>query len=323
MKKSGFRISLFVLTLLISFVWITENALAAKLLEIRTGKKSGFTRLVFQFETPPRFQVQGKSAPGQLTIIFLDTSPGSPLGKQTYADPVKAIEVNRDGSNLKAVVVHSMPHFRLKTFRLTEPHRVVFDLYPAAVAESQVKLNKLVVKESVEAASPLKKPPPLPKAEPEPPAEEPELPAATDTPPPALESKPESSASGPEATEPEPVKLPEPSPSVGKAPEKNTGTTTASLQPSNPTTTKTDSSDNESTGSAFVTFQRNMIIVLAGISIIILALIGFLMMQRKNNTPKSRPVEPVQELKTTADVMATIDARIKEKFKQYEEADRD
>jgi hypothetical protein len=70
-------------------------------------------------------------------------------------------------------------------------------------------------------------------------------------------------------------------------------------------------------------FQRNLIIVLAGISIVILALIGFLLMQKRNNAARNRPVESARELKTTADIMASIDARIKEKFKQYEQANPD
>ena len=70
-------------------------------------------------------------------------------------------------------------------------------------------------------------------------------------------------------------------------------------------------------------FLLGLILVLAGISIVILALVGFLMFQKRNNAEKNHSIESGQELKTTADVMASIDARIKEKFKQYEEANPD
>ena len=85
MKKSGSRIYPLVLALLISFICMAENAFAATLREIRTGEKSGFTRLVFQFETQPRFHVQDNTAPNQLVITFLETTSGLSPAKPTYA----------------------------------------------------------------------------------------------------------------------------------------------------------------------------------------------------------------------------------------------
>ncbi len=70
-------------------------------------------------------------------------------------------------------------------------------------------------------------------------------------------------------------------------------------------------------------FQQNLILVLAGITIVILALVGFLLFQKRNSAEKNHSIESGHELKTTADIMASIDARIKEKFKQYEEANPD
>ena len=312
-----YRILPLVLALLISFVWMAESAFAAKLREVRTGEKSGFTRLVFQFETPARFQVQDKAALNQLSILFLDTTSGLSQANQKYAEPVKNIAINPDGPHLKAVVGLSIPHYRLKTFVLTEPHRVVFDLYPAAAAESFVKLNKLVVKESAEAGSTPIAPSPLPAKEPEPPAKKPEP-----EPPVVADSQPPVSVRTPAVREPEQeLKAPEPAPPVEKESEKSLQPTSTPEQPSTQPMVKKDFSANKPRPSALGAFQRNMVIVLAGISIVILALIGLLLMQRKSNAEKSRPVEPVEELKTTADIMATIDARIKEKFKQYEEAD--
>lgn len=320
MKKSGSRILPFVLALLIPFVWMAENAFAAKLREVRIGKKSGFTRLVFQFEAPTRYQVQDKAAPSQFSITFLEATSGLSQKSHKYIDPVKTIDINQDGSRLKAVVALSIPHFRLKTFTLTEPHRVVVDLYPAATAESYVKLNKLVVKASAEAESTPKASPPAPVKEPEPPAREPE-PLTKEPEPPAVEdSQPSALESKPEILEPVQVsREPAPAPPVEKASKESRQPATAPAQPSSQPMVKKDSSANKPISSVFGTFQRNLILVLAGISIVILALIGFLLMQKKNSADKSRPVESVQELKTTADIMASIDARIKQKFKQYEE----
>ena len=327
MKKSGSRILPLVLALLIPFVWMAENAFAAKLREVRTGEKSGFTRLVFQFEAPARYQVQDKEVPSQFSITFLEATAGLSQKTQKFAGPVKNITINQDGSHLKTVVALSIPHFRLKTFTLTEPHRVVVDLYPVAAAESYVKLNKLVVKASAEAGETPTAPPPAQVKEPEPPAKElepltkePEPLTKETKPPPVEDSQLSVLESKPDVLEP--VQVPrEPAPdlSVEKASKDSRQPATAPLQSSSQPMANKDSSANKPISSAFGTFQRNLIIVLAAISIVILALIGFLLTQKKNSAEKSRPVESVQELKTTADIMASIDARIKQKFKQYEE----
>ena len=190
MKKSGFPILPLVLAMLVSFLWTAENTLAAKLLEVRTGKKSGFTRLVFQFESPPRFQVQDKATPGQFSITFLETTSGLLQISPKYVEPVENIAIRQDDSHLKAVVALSIPHFSLKPFTLTQPHRVIIDLYPAAAADTLVTLNKLVVKESAETGPTTQSPPPPPVKEPEPSAREPEPSVAKAPQPPAVESEP-------------------------------------------------------------------------------------------------------------------------------------
>lgn len=283
MKRPGSRIVLLMVALLVSFALVGEIASAAKLQKIRTGKKSGFTRLVFQFEAAPRFQVIDKAAADELSLLFLETTPGFLQPKQGYSAPVETIAIQQDGPHLKVLVSLSNPGHRLKTFTLTEPHRVVFDLYPAAAAEPLVVLNKLVIRESVEPEPPTKKPAP-PAGESEPAAIGPSQIPATVNKPAAME---------PDTKAPEPA-LP------------------AKAAPATP--------ENKPLTALFGKFQQNLILVLAGISIVILTLVGFLLLQKRNNAEKNQPIEARQELKTTADIMASIDARIKEKFKQYEEA---
>ena len=308
----------FMLALMVSFVLMAAVASAATLQEIRTGKKSDFTRLVFQFEAPPRFQVKDKAAPNELFLTFLETSSGLLQSKQNnFSAPVETIAVHQDGPHLVAVVALSIPGYRLKTFTLTEPHRVVFDLYPAAAEESLVLLNKLVIKESAEAGPTKKLPAPS--------AKESEPATIEDHPTPATESKPA-------ATEPEPK-----SQSTRTGPVRRSGSRKKPRNDGNPgnaSTRKTLDTITESSQAkaspekgamavALGKFQQNLILVLAGISIVILALVGFLLLQKRNNAEKNHPIESGQELKTTADIMASIDARIKEKFKQYEEANPD
>lgn len=303
MKRPGSRIVLLMVVLLVFFALVGEIASAAKLQEIRTGKKSGFTRLVFQFEAAPRFQVIDKAAADELSLLFIETTPGFLQAKQGYSAPVETIAIQQDGPHLKVVVSLSTPGHRLKTFTLTEPHRVVFDLYPTAVEEPLVLLNKLVIRESVEPEPPTKKPAP-PAGESEPAAIRPSQIPATVNKPAALEPD---------------TKAPEPALPAKAAPATPEGAVTAPAQPPDPSTGKT-SPENKPLTALFGKFQQNLILVLAGISIVILALVGFLLLQKRNNAEKNQPIEARQELKTTADIMASIDARIQKKFKQYEEA---
>lgn len=318
MKKSGSRIILPALALLLSFVWMAEFASAAKLQEIRTGKKSGFTRLVLQFEAPPRFQIKEQTAANQLDLVFFETTSGLLRANRNYSAPVETVAVQQNGPDLDVVVALSVPGYSLKTFVLTEPHRVVFDLYPITAEASLVVLNKLVVKASAEEGKTVEEPPP-PAAEPKPAPAAPE-PAPTEEPPPTvMEEKPAAIEPEPEATAPEAIEPEQVAPATG-TPDKKTQAATAPAQPSEGSAENKALPESKPLSAVFEAFQRNLIVVLGGISIIILALIGFLLLQKRNNAEKTQPVETGQELKTTADIMASIDMRIKEKFKQYEEA---
>ena len=318
MKKTGFRIIIPVLALLVAFVWMAASASAAKLQEIRTGKKSGFTRLVFQFEAPPRFQVKKQAAANHLDLVFFETTSGLLRTNQNYSAPVETVALQQNGSNLEVVVALSVPGYRLKRFALTEPHRVVFDLYPVAAEASLVLLNKLVVKASAEEGKAVDEPPP-PAAEPKPAPAAPETAPAEESPPTAMEEKPavtgpqpealEPEALEPEAIEPEAIEPKQADAATG-TPDKKTKATTAPAQPSEGLTENKTLPESYPLSAAIGTFQRNLIVVLGGISIVILALIGFLLLQKRNNAEKTRPVETGQELKTTADIMASIDARI-------------
>lgn len=306
------------LALILSLILMDGVASAATLQEIRIGKKGDFTRLVFQFEAPPRFQIKDNAAPNELFLTFMETSSGLLQSKQNkFSAPVENIAVHQDGPNLVAVVALSIPSYRLKTFTLTEPPRVVFDLYPVAAAESLVLLNKLVIKESSE-AEPTKISP---------------APSTKESEPATIEgTQPQTTESKPAATEPDrKVEEPKPAPSVEAAPEKSPQTAAPPAIPA-PEKTLTQSSESSlakaspkegAMAVALEKFQQNLILVLAGITIVILALVGFLLFQKRNNAEKNHSIESGQELKTTADIMASIDARIKEKFKQYEEANPD
>lgn len=309
MKKLSARILSPLLALLVSFGWFAGSASATELQKIRTGKKSDFTRLVFQFQAPTRFQVKERAAPHELSLLFLDATAGPLKTDQAHASPVEAIEVRQEGPHLKAVVALSTPGYRLKSFTLTEPHRVVVDLYPPAAGASLVLLDKLVIKESAQ-EMPADEAPAQPPAKPEtePPAVKETRPPAAKKQPAALEAQEKAGTSDNVLpAEDVPAQSPAAEPASPPIPGSSIGDTAPAAEAIPPAT-------------PYGTFQRNLIAVLAGISIVILVLVFFLLLQKRNKPGKSRPVEAGGELTTTADIMASIDARIKEKFKQYEEA---
>jgi len=304
----------FILSFLILLTFLGRPATASVLQEIRTGKYSDFTRLVFQFEAPVRFQVQDDERAGKFTITFMNTTSVLPENRlREFSAPIESVDIKRSGQHLVAAVALSFSRYGLKSFTLTGPDRIVLDLYPEMDSKSRVVLNEIVIKESI-------------KTKP-------------------IEDQSGAQASGQNAgtlkQEKREKSVPPATgqPAVPLAKQE----VEASAQPPEPSTMKTASSAKKQLQPVVVTpatqkkddtvtvrpvvktgkFQQNLITILAGISIIILALVGFLLFQKKNAAEKTAHVEAGKELKTTADIMASIDAKIKEKFKQYKESNPD
>jgi len=320
MIKSDSRTILFVLSILVLFAFISGPAAALELREIRSGIKSGFTRLVFQFEAPARYRVKGNEEQGRLSITFMETTSGLPQSRlNKFSPPIESIEVHQDGRNLVADVALSIPRYRMKAFTLSEPHRVVFDLYPVAVTKPRVLLNKLIVKESFKTQAtddiPLEKEPDSPTLGKTP--ADPEPTSAKKDPPVKVQGR-NSGISTPA--------IPAEETSVETSTAPAVPTKKAPAQPADLLLEKTvpaktpKAAGGKKPAEASGKFQQYLIVVFAGISIVILALVGFLLLQKKNSAEKAHRAESGRELKTTADIMASIDARIKEKFQQYEDA---
>ena len=107
-------------------------AQAANLRDVRTGKHEKFTRIVFEFQSNVLFESPEIKGNGNFSLVFLDSSTTLPrltLFKTGPIQLVHSIEFVRQKSNLIANVRLSFPYFILKAFLLSGPNRVVVDAY--------------------------------------------------------------------------------------------------------------------------------------------------------------------------------------------------
>ena len=105
------------------------SAEAAELRYIRIGEHKGFTRIVFEFRGSALFENPVIAEKGKFSVIFSDattTLPRQILGETTKR--VKAVGFTNKGTSLVADIVLSFPYFKIKSFPLSDPMRVVLDI---------------------------------------------------------------------------------------------------------------------------------------------------------------------------------------------------
>jgi hypothetical protein len=112
------------------FLCSASSAKGAQLKYIRIGEHEGFTRIVFELRGSAAFekpQVRGK---GELSLVLLDTTTTLPpkISIET-TKRVEAIEFVQQDAHLATHVTFPFPYFRLKPFTLSNPERVVLDIY--------------------------------------------------------------------------------------------------------------------------------------------------------------------------------------------------
>lgn len=112
------------------FLCQLASAKGAQLRYIRIGEHEGFTRIVFEFRGPAVFekpQVKGK---GELSVVFPDTTTALP--RQISTETTKRVDgitfVQQD-AQLMANITVRFPYFTLKPFTLSNPERIVLDVY--------------------------------------------------------------------------------------------------------------------------------------------------------------------------------------------------
>jgi hypothetical protein len=114
-------------------------AKGSQLRYIRIGEHEGFTRIVFELRGPAAFekpQVRGK---GKLSVVFLDTTTALPGQISTETTKrVDTIEFVQQDADLRANIALPFPYFTLKFFSLSNPERVVLDVYQTSAPPKDV-----------------------------------------------------------------------------------------------------------------------------------------------------------------------------------------
>jgi len=124
--KSGLNLIFIVILFWFPFGW----AQAAKLTTTRTGEHGVFTRIVFEFKGVVRSKKPIITGRGKFYVVFPGSTQARPrrlLDKTTRG--VRAVRFIQKKSFLSASITLSFPYFRLKTFYLSNPDRVVIDAY--------------------------------------------------------------------------------------------------------------------------------------------------------------------------------------------------
>ncbi len=128
--------TLIILSLLLSGVYLalgSPTADAAQLLDVRIGEYDGFTRIVFEVDTVPEspqieiLPMRKLKVGFQLTDVNLVRK--IPVERSRH---IKAIQFWQSNDQLSAVLLVDYPHFRFKTFPLSNPPRIAVDIYPMA-----------------------------------------------------------------------------------------------------------------------------------------------------------------------------------------------
>ena len=142
---------------------VTTVANAALLRAVRVGEHTDFTRLAFEFDSPPQYSQPVIKDKGTISVTFPESKAPYTLPRRTLKRNTRhfnTIGFDQQGSDLTAEVTVTYPHFELKAFTLLKPHRVVIDVYWLD-APLQVKIAPPALEN-------VKKPAPLPPEEAEP-----------------------------------------------------------------------------------------------------------------------------------------------------------
>jgi len=126
------KLSLMLTVAAVSMILQVGWAQAANLSKVRTGKHEKFTRVVFEFKNNVLFEDPEIKGKGKFSLVFHDSSTTLPhltLFKTGPIQLVRSIEFSQQKTNLTANVQLSFPYFILKAFPLSSPNRVVVDVY--------------------------------------------------------------------------------------------------------------------------------------------------------------------------------------------------
>jgi hypothetical protein len=136
---------------------VTTVANAALLRAVRVGEHKDFTRLAFEFDSPPRYSQPVLKDNDTISVTFPESTTPYTLPSRTLKRSTRhfnTIGFDQQGSDLTAEVTVSYPYFELKAFTLLKPYRVVVDVYWLD-APSQTEIVAPPPQENVKKPEPL------------------------------------------------------------------------------------------------------------------------------------------------------------------------
>lgn len=267
-------------------------AKAANLKDVRTGKHEKFTRIVFEFKDNVLFENPEIKGKGNFSVIFLDSSTTLPrltLFKTGPIQLVQSIEFVQQKSNLIANVRLSFPYFILKSFPLSGPNRIVIDAYQVSSTPEKSESNESLLEKPLTETSTT--------------PEEKELKNAPQI---VLEKEDGSQTITPSGVETSELKETQPSEKVfsskvaNQMPEKHIG------------------SPSSDSGSGMT--QIYLLAVLNVLTTVIVVLMIFTLLKKKHTIDYGHLFEIMEFIKTSDENIETIDAQLKNAFKEYDES---
>ena len=288
-----------------------SQADATLLKDVRIGEYDKFTRIVFEFDGPISTQRITALEAGRLKISFADTSPDLirkiPIDR---IDRVREVHIWVRKTEMSAVLTFTFDHFRFESFALSNPPRVALDVYRLANTAPGAKLTAPGGNEDASAKphqghTPKQVSGTAPETVPNPPVPEkksvqhPRLPdrAAAETGqfhlPTGRSNTPIDGAS---ALQPPPNQRPAHS------------ETPAGMEAAQQTLSESSS------------LQYYLVVALVVITIIILVLLLLMLISRKHWVENNKPIKVDEFLQRQDERIASLDARIQEQLKRYDDA---
>ena len=284
---------------------------AAELKDVRVGTYDTFTRIVFQFDGPVRFDKPVTHDQGVLTVKFLNANTAlSDQSLKSKSKGLTSLRISPQATNLKADVGLPFDNMTIKAFALKEPDRIVVDVYETQPPPARITIKDVVIKNTQQSA------PPAPSKTQTAAANVPETRAAA-TPPKPVATPPKPAAPPPvKAKAPPPAQAAKPAPQPTKQvkPVVKQQPPKQAVPEKKPIKTKVKEAKQKKSPFLSKNIQRYLTIALIFIGCAIVVLIGFILVQKRRAPKPAQHSQTEHLLESTEEVLSAIDEKIKEKL---------
>jgi len=289
----------------IIFIYTTQ---AAQLKDIRIGEYDKFTRIVFELDSPAEPEQIVLISSGLLSVVLANTSAEFirkiPVERSRH---IRSIQIWDKSNQLSVVFSFDFEHFRHESFPLKDPPRIVLDIQPVPIApesaftappaESKVKGETL--DQEAESKTP-----------------EPFSLKVRESPVPVGELNPASTGTEP-TNSPSLAVSPKNKPTI---PVDRTSDLDFRGKKTDEHQIKASVPSHQKLGKQASRLQFYLVVVLVLITIAILVILLLMLVSRRRWATDQTHLEPKEFLKDQDKHIASLDARIKEQLKRYEEA---